>query len=67
MGIRKVHHELTVFLTRYHIKPGWDRLYALLKEHSMLANKKASKVATTESNHRIGGPAALSILIRPKT
>lgn len=51
MGTHKLHHELHVFLTRHRIKLGRDRLHALLKENGMLAKKKASKVATTESNH----------------
>ncbi|GAB2583149.1 hypothetical protein [Spirosoma areae] len=51
MGIHKLHHELNVFLTRHRIKLGRDRLHVLLKENGMLAKKKASKVATTESNH----------------
>ncbi|RAI75165.1 hypothetical protein HMF3257_14925 [Spirosoma telluris] len=51
MGTHKLHHELSFFLTRHRIKLGRDRLHALLKENGMLAKKKASKVATTESNH----------------
>lgn len=51
MGTHKLHNELRMFLTRHHIKLGRDRLHMRLKEHGMLAKKKASKVATTESNH----------------
>ena len=51
MGTHKLHNELKMFLTRHRIKLGRDRLHLLLKEHGMLAKKKASKVATTESNH----------------
>ncbi len=51
MGTHKLHNELKLFLTRHRIKLGRDRLHLLLKEHGMLAKKKASKVATTESNH----------------
>ena len=51
MGTHKLHNELKTFLTRHRIKLGRDRLHLLLKEHGMLAKKKASKVATTESNH----------------
>jgi hypothetical protein len=51
MGTHKLHSELNVFLSRHRIKLGRDRLHLLLKEHGMLAKKKASKVATTESNH----------------
>ena|ERR687886_1262095 len=62
MGTHKLHHELKTFLTRHRIKLGRDRLHLLLKEHGRLTKKKASKVATTESNHphykyRTGGPA----------
>ncbi len=51
MGTHKLHSELKTFLLRHRIKLGRDRLHLLLKEHGMLAKKKASKVATTESNH----------------
>ena len=51
MGTYKLHHEMNVFLTHHRIELGRDRLHLLLKEHGMLAKKKASKVATTESNH----------------
>ncbi|SFE54382.1 hypothetical protein SAMN05216167_11575 [Spirosoma endophyticum] len=51
MGTHKLHSELKTFLLRHRIKLGRDRLHLLLKEHGMLAKKKASKVATTDSNH----------------
>ena len=51
MGTHKLHSELKIFLTRHRIKLGRDRLHLLLKEHGMLAKKKASKVVTIESNH----------------
>jgi putative transposase len=50
MGTHKLHSELKTFLLRNRIKLGRDRLHWLLKEHG-LAKKKASKMASTESNH----------------
>ena len=50
-GTRKLHHRILPKLSLKGLSLGRDKLFSLLREHSMLVRKKRSYSRTTYSNH----------------
>ncbi|WKN33963.1 IS3 family transposase [Porifericola rhodea] len=66
IGVRKLYYLLTPFFSQHHINMGRDKLFSLLRTHSMLAVKRKRKAFTTESHHYLFKYPNLAADIQPK-